>query len=84
MHLADPPCHISALLARDIATLTRCAELQIRDTSFVMECRGEQVTPHVAQNVTTTRGSRIDGRTTRHPGYAASLRVRKRIEEGFG
>ena len=25
-----------------------------------------------------------DGRTTRHPGYAASLRIRKRIEEGFG
>ena len=50
----------------------------------MLECREEQVTPHVAQNVTTTRGSRIDGRTTRHPGYAASLRVRKRIEEGFG
>ena len=28
--------------------------------------------------------SRIDGRTTRHPGYAISLRIRKRIEEGFG
>lgn len=41
-------------------------------------------TPHVAQNITTSRGSRIDGRTTRRPGYAASLRVRKRIEEGFG
>ena len=39
---------------------------------------------HVAQNITATRGSRIDGRTTRHPGYAASLRIRKRIEEGFG
>ena len=31
-----------------------------------------------------TRRSAIDGRTTRHPGYAASQRVRKRIEEGFG
>ena len=39
---------------------------------------------HVAQNITATRGSRIDARTTRHPGYAASLRIRKRIEEGFG
>ena len=38
----------------------------------------------MAQNITTTRGSRIDTRATRHPGYAASLRVRKRIEEGFG
>ncbi|HEY0784719.1 MAG TPA: transposase, partial [Acidobacteriaceae bacterium] len=25
-----------------------------------------------------------DGRTTRHPGYAVSLRIRKRIEEAFG
>jgi hypothetical protein len=31
-----------------------------------------------------TRRSAIDGRTTRHPGYAASQRIRKRIEEGFG
>ena len=36
-----------------------------------------------ARHITTTRGSRIDGRTTRHAGYAASLRIRKRIEEGF-
>nr|WP_246161636.1 hypothetical protein [Segnochrobactrum spirostomi] len=26
----------------------------------------------------------IDGRTTRHAGYAASQRIRKRIEESFG
>ena len=30
------------------------------------------------------KGSAIDGRTTRHPGYATSLKLRKRIEEGFG
>ncbi len=41
------------------------------------------VTPHVAQS-TTNRRSAIDGRTTRHPGYAVSGRVRKRIEEVFG
>ena len=40
-------------------------------------------TPHVAQN-TTNRRSAIDGRTTRNPGYAASQRIRKRIEEAFG
>jgi hypothetical protein len=28
--------------------------------------------------------SAIDGRTTRHAGYAISQRIRKRIEEGFG
>ena len=32
----------------------------------------------------TTRRSAVDARTTRHPGYAASQRVRKRIEEAFG
>jgi hypothetical protein len=41
------------------------------------------VTPHVAQN-DNERRSAIDGRTTRHPGHAVSLRIRKRIEEAFG
>ena len=41
------------------------------------------VRPHVAQNVSRRR-SAIDRRTPRHAGYAASLRVRKRIEEAFG
>ena len=49
---------------------------------FVMELREINVTPHVARN--TSRSSAIDGRTTRHPGYAISQRIRKRIEEGFG
>ena len=50
---------------------------------FVMELRDKAVTPHVAQN-TSGRRSAIDGRTTRHPGYAVSQRIRKRIEEAFG
>jgi hypothetical protein len=41
------------------------------------------VTPHVAQN-TSGRSSAIDGRTTRHGGYAVSQHIRKRIEEAFG
>jgi transposase len=41
------------------------------------------VTPHVAQN-TSGRRSAIDGRTTRHPGYAVSQRFRQRVEEIFG
>ncbi len=49
---------------------------------FVNELRTLNVRPHVAQN--TTRRSAIDGRTTRHAGYAASQRIRKRIEEAFG
>ncbi len=42
------------------------------------------MTPHVAQNITTRRGSRIDGRTVSRRGYAISQRLRKRIEEIFG
>jgi len=52
-------------------------------TEFVADLREYNVTPHVAQN-TTNRRSAIDGRTTRHPGYAVSGRVRKRIEELVG
>jgi len=51
---------------------------------FVTGCRALGITPHVAQHSTTTRGSMIDGRTTRHPGYAVSQRCRKRVEEVFG
>jgi len=51
---------------------------------FVQDCRDRNVTPHVAQNITKRRGSNIDERTTGHPGYAISQRVRKRIEEVFG
>lgn len=51
---------------------------------FVAECRHMNVTPHVAQNVKRSGGSAIDGRTTRHSGYAISQQKRKRIEECFG
>jgi transposase len=50
---------------------------------FVNELRSMNATPHVAQN-TSGRSSAIDGRTTRHGGYTASQRIRKRIEEAFG
>jgi hypothetical protein len=50
---------------------------------FVQALRTLNAVPHVAQN--RTRGSSaIDGRTTRHPGYAVSQRLRKRVEEIFG
>jgi transposase len=52
-----------------------------RDCVAAMRERG--VTPHVAQN-TSGRSSAIDGRTTRHEGYAVSQRIRKRVEEIFG
>ncbi len=50
---------------------------------FVGKLRELQVTPHVAQN-DTNRRSAIDGRTTRHEGYAVSQRKRKRVQEVFG
>jgi transposase len=50
---------------------------------FVAACRERKLTPHVTQN-TSGRRSAIDGRTTRHPGYAISQRIRKRVEEIFG
>lgn len=50
---------------------------------FVAGCRELSVTPHLARNTTKQR-SAIDGRTTRHAGYAVSQRVRKRVEEIFG
>lgn len=58
-------------------------------TDFISDPRTRKVTPHIAVNdhLTKTgkrRKTAIDGRTTRHPGYAAGLRIRKRIEEIFG
>jgi hypothetical protein len=50
---------------------------------FVAELREINVTAHVAQNTNGLRKA-IDGRTTRHAGYAISLGIRKRIEEAFG
>jgi len=63
------------------ATLGADKNYDTRDC--VAELRKLGVTPHVAQHANGRR-SAIDGRTTRHPGYAASQRIRKRIEEVFG
>lgn len=57
--------------------------------AFVDDLRERKVTPHIAvqDHLTKTgkrRTTRIDGRTTRHAGYAISQRIRKRIEEIFG
>ena len=43
---------------------------------IVMEQR--RVTPHEASHTTRWGGSAEDARTTRHAGYAASLRIRPR------
>lgn len=64
-------------------TVTLGADKAYDTADFVMELREINVTRHVAQN-TSGRASAIDGRTTRHGGYAVSQCIRKRIEEGFG
>jgi transposase len=51
---------------------------------FVEDLRGLGITPHVTQNTGRAGGSAIDGRTTRHAGYAKSQHARPRIEPAFG
>jgi transposase len=51
---------------------------------FVDSMRELDVTPHVTQNLARPGGSAIDGRTTRHDGYAMSQHARPRIEPAFG
>jgi len=63
--------------------ITLGADKAYDTADFVAEMRRLGMTPHVAQN-DKRRRSAIDGRTTRHDGYKASLRIRKRIEEIFG
>jgi transposase len=64
--------------------VTVAADKAYDTREFVVEMRGMNATPHVAQNENRPGGSAIDGRTTRHEGYAISQRKRKRIEEVFG
>ena len=61
--------------------LTLGADKGYDSADLVADLRRMVVTPHVAQKA---RHSAIDGRTTRHLGYALSQRRRKKIEEPFG
>ena len=61
--------------------LTLGADKGYDSAGFVRDLRQACVTPHIARKV---RHSAIDGRTTRHEGYALSQKHRKRIEESFG
>ena len=76
LHMIEP-------LADRPRRITLGADKAYDTEDFVNELRSMKVTPHVARN-TSGRRSAIDGRTTRHGGYAASQRIRKRIEEAFG
>ncbi len=61
--------------------LTLGADKAYDAREFVAGLRQKCVTPHVAQK---SKSSAIDARTTRHAGYAVSLRKRKLVEEAFG
>nr|WP_249782761.1 MULTISPECIES: IS5 family transposase [Bradyrhizobium] len=76
LHMIEP-------LADRPTAITLGADKAYDAEDFVNELRSMNVTPHVAQN-TSGRSSAINGRTTRHSGYAVSQRIRKRIEEAFG
>jgi len=67
----------------DTGRITVGADKNYDTQNFVADVREMGITPHVAQN-DTARRSAIDGRTTRHAGYAISQQKRKRIEEIFG
>jgi transposase len=70
-------------VGRDGQRATLGADKGYDTRDFVRDLRDLNITPHVAQN-TSNRSSTIDGRTTRHAGYAVSQRKRKRVEEIFG
>jgi IS5 family transposase len=50
---------------------------------LVATLRAKHITAHVAQNAAGRR-SAVDGRTTRHAGYAVSHGLRMKVEEIFG
>lgn len=49
---------------------------------FVAEMRRIAVTPHLAQNTARSKGSAIDGRTTRHESYGKTINALKLDREG--
>jgi transposase len=69
---------LASLPPRDV---TVGADKAYDQRGFVETSRALGATPHVAQK---RRGSAIDGRTTRHLGYAVSQRKRKLVEQVFG
>ena len=63
--------------------ITVAADKGYDTRDFVAGLRAMHVTPHLARHATRPH-SGIDGRTTRHAGYAISQQKRKLVEQGFG
>lgn len=64
--------------------VTLAADKAYDQAELLQRLRVLLVTPHFQKYEQANRSSHLDGRTTRHPGYAASCRQRKRIEHIFG
>src|SRR3546814_15491403 len=67
-------------LRRGTGRITLGADKAYDIAGFVRELRRRKVTPHIARDDHVTRPgkrrrSTVDGRTTRHAGYAVSLRI---------
>lgn len=79
---------VAAQMLADVASRTQrktvAADKAYDTKRFVKACRELNVMPHVAQNLNWLVGSAIDSRTTRHEGYAMSMRAGKRTEQCFG
>ena len=69
------------MIAKQPRAKTLGADAGYNTKDFVVGCRANRVTPHVAGK---TQYSAVDQRTLRHPGYSVSQRIRKRIEQIMG
>lgn len=78
---AERDVALAQLAALPAGSKTVGADKGYDHRAFVDGARATGTTPHVAAK---TRCGAIDGRTTRHAGYARSQRRRKRVEEIFG
>jgi len=64
--------------------ITVAADKAYDDAGFLRRARAQRITAHVQMHESDKRSSNLDGRTTRHAGYAISIKKRRRIEHIFG
>ena len=81
---AEPQAALAMLGALPGAAHTTVGADKPYDIAAFVAAARLRVTPHVAQTISAHRGSNIDGRTTRHPGYQISQVIRERIAEANG
>jgi transposase len=78
---AAPMCDRRRRARQGMSTLG--ADKGYDNKGFIALLRGRKIAPHIAR-IEGRRTPGLEGRTTRHEGYALSQRKRKRIEEIFG